>query len=604
MEIKNESVNTNSVEEIVLIVEYTSRELFEQINNIEGASAVVINESFGLVVIPVDKIGLLDKYIKEILIVEVPPIYTLENISPGEASGAPIFNNNPYLSLNGTGVLIGILDTGIDYLNPEFQREDDTTRIVRIWDQTIPSSEIIYGLNIGSEYNEKQINEAIKLKKSGGDPYEVVPSKDVIGHGTMSAGLIGARGINPDVVGVAPNCEFVVVKMLEAGKWNMDKSGITNSGVGRYSTEVLMMSMRYLSLLASELKKPIIIYMPIGSNVGAHDGTSELEGSIDTTTRQLGVAVVTGTGNEGDTDTHTEGRFLKPGEVKTIEIKIGKNQKNLFFNIYIRQPDRVSLAITSPSGEVVDKITAKLNKRETVKFVYEGTKMEIIFRLPDEVTGDEIISIKAVDIREGIWQFRLYGDFIVDGRYWSWLPQRSLLDPETKFLNPSQYTTLTMPSTSQNAIVASYYNQNNNATVGQSGRGFTRDERVKPDIAAGGITATVIKPGGGTGIASGSSVATAILAGCCSLMYQWGIVDGNDETLYTKKLRSYIIRGAQIRPGYTYPNEQWGYGTLSMQGIFDAIRGNLVGGSSQARGGQQEEYNEYSVGSLFIRKPN
>ncbi|MGL5353539.1 MAG: S8 family peptidase [Clostridium sp.] len=604
MEIKNEPVNTNSVEEIVLIVEYTSRELFEQINNIEGASAVVINESFGLVVIPVDKIGLLDQYIKEILIVEVPPIYTLQNISPGEASGAPIFNNNPYLSLNGTGVLIGILDTGIDYLNAEFQREDDTTRVVRIWDQTIAGTEKIYGLNIGSEYNEKQINEAIKLKKSGGDPYVVVPSKDIIGHGTMSAGLIGARGINPDVVGVAPNCEFVIVKMLEAGKWNMEKSGISNSGVGRYSTEVLMMSMRYLSLLASELKKPIIIYMPIGSNVGAHDGTSELEGSIDTTTRQLGVAVVTGTGNEGDTDTHTEGRFLKPGEVKTIEIRIGKNQKNLFFNIYIRQPDRVSLAITSPSGEVVDKITAKLNKRETVKFVYEGTKMEIIFRLPDEVTGDEIISIKAVDIREGIWQFRLYGDFIVDGRYWSWLPQRSLLDPETKFLNPSQYTTLTMPSTSQNAIVASYYNQNNNATVGQSGRGFTRDERVKPDIAAGGITATVIKPGGGTGIASGSSVATAILAGCCSLMYQWGIVDGNDETLYTKKLRSYIIRGAQIRPGYTYPNEQWGYGTLSMQGIFDAIRGNLVGGSSQARGGQQEEYNEYSVGSLFIRKPN
>ncbi|MGL4330713.1 MAG: S8 family peptidase [Clostridium sp.] len=603
MEENNKLLNENSVEKIVLIVEYTSRALFEQINNIEGASAVVINESFGLVVIEVDKIGLLDKYIKEILIVEVPPIYTLQNISPGEASGAPIFNNNPYLSLNGTGVLIGILDTGIDYLNPEFQREDDTTRIVRIWDQTIASNEKIYGLKIGSEYNDKQINEAIKLKKTGGDPYEVVPSKDIIGHGTMSAGLIGARGINPDVVGVAPNCEFVIVKMLEAGKWNMEKSGITNSGEGRYSTEVLMMSMRYLSLLASELKKTIVIYMPVGSNVGAHDGTSELEGSIDTTTRQLGVAVVTGTGNEGDTDTHTEGRFLKPGEVKIIEIKIGKNQKNLFFNIYIKQPDRVSLAITSPSGEVIDKITAKLNKREEVKFVYEGTKMEIIFKLPDEVTGDEIISIKATDIREGIWQFRLYGDFIVDGRYWSWLPQRVLLDPETKFLNPSQYTTLTMPATSQNAIVAAYYNQNNNATVGQSGRGFTRDERVKPDIAAGGITATVIKPGGGVTVASGSSVATSILAGCCSLIYQWGIVDGNDETLYTKKLRSYIIRGAQIRPGYSYPNEQWGYGTLSMQGIFDAIRGNLVGGNSQARG-QQKEYNEYRVGSLFIRKPN
>lgn len=602
METENKPVELGSVENIVLIVEYTSRELFEQINNIEGASAVILNESFGIVVIPVDKINLLDKYIKQILNVEVPSIYTLQNISPGEASGAPIFNNNPYLSLNGTGVLIGILDTGIDYLNKEFQKEDDTTRVVRIWDQTINGNSSIYGLNIGSEYNEKKINEAIKIKNTGGDPYTIVPSKDVIGHGTMSAGLIGARGINPDVVGVAPNCEFVVVKMLEASELKLKEAGITNKGVGRYSTEVLIMSMRYLSLLATELKKPIIIYMPVGSNIGAHDGTSEVEGAIDTTSRQLGVSVVAGTGNEGDTDTHTEGRFIKPGEIKTIEIKVGKTQKNLFFNIYIRQPDRVSIAITSPSGEVVDKITAKLNKREEVKFVYEGTKMEIIFRLPDEITGDEIITIKAIDIREGIWQFRLYGDFIVDGRYWSWLPQRSLLDPDTKFLSPSQYTTLTTPATAQSVIVASYYNQNNNATVGQSGRGFTRDERIKPDVAAGGITATIIKPGGGTGIASGSSVATAILAGCCSLIYQWGIVDGNDETLYTKKLRSYIIRGAQIRPGYTYPNEQWGYGTLSMQGTFDAIRGNLVGGNSQIRGG--ELYREYKVGNLFIRKPN
>lgn len=602
METKNNAVEVGSVENIVLIVEYTSRELFEQINNIEGASAVILNESFGIVVIPVDKINLLDKYIKQILNVEVPSIYTLQNISPGEASGAPIFNNNPYLSLNGTGVLIGILDTGIDYLNKEFQKEDDTTRVVRIWDQTINGNSSIYGLNIGSEYNEKKINEAIKIKNTGGDPYTIVPSKDVIGHGTMSAGLIGARGINPDVVGVAPNCEFVVVKMLEASELKLKEAGITNKGVGRYSTEVLIMSMRYLSLLATELKKPIIIYMPVGSNIGAHDGTSEVEGAIDTTSRQLGVSVVAGTGNEGDTDTHTEGRFIKPGEIKTIEIKVGKTQKNLFFNIYIRQPDRVSIAITSPSGEVVDKITAKLNKREEVKFVYEGTKMEIIFRLPDEITGDEIITIKAIDIREGIWQFRLYGDFIVDGRYWSWLPQRSLLDPDTKFLSPSQYTTLTTPATAQSVIVASYYNQNNNATVGQSGRGFTRDERIKPDVAAGGITATIIKPGGGTGIASGSSVATAILAGCCSLIYQWGIVDGNDETLYTKKLRSYIIRGAEIRPGYTYPNEQWGYGTLSMQGTFDAIRGNLVGGNSQIRGG--ELYREYKVGNLFIRKPN
>ena len=342
--------------------------------------------------------------------------------------------------------------------------------------------------------------------------------------------------------------------------------------------------------------------MPIGSNNGSHDGTSELEGFIDTATRQLGVSVVSGVGNEGDTDTHTEGKFDKPGAIKTIEVAVGKNQKNLFFNIYIAKPDRVSISITSPSGEVVEKINAKLNNREEVKFVYEGTRMEIVYQLPDELTGDEIISIKAIDIREGIWKFRLHGDFIVDGRYWSWLPQRSLLDPDTKFLSPSPFTTLMVPSTARNSIVAAFYNQNNNATVAQSGRGFTRDGRKKPDIAAGGIDATIIRPGGGTGIASGSSIATSVLAGCCALIYQWGLVDGNDKTLYTKKLQSYIIRGAERRIGDLYPNEEWGYGTLSMQGIFDAIRGNLTGGVNQTRG--VENYIEYNVGRLFIRNPN
>lgn len=600
--------NSNPIAEgpgemIALTVEYTSKDLFNQINNIPFASAVILNESFGLVVIPVNKVDLITPYIKSIFREEIPPVYTLENASPVEASGAPLFTANPYLNLNGRGVLVGIIDTGIDYLNEEFQREDDSTRIVRIWDQTMQGEDKeIYGFKLGVEYSENQINEAIKLKASGGDPYSIVPSRDEIGHGTMSAGIIGGRGKNPDLIGAAPDCEFAVVKMLNIAQSKLEQAGITNKGTARYSTEDIAVSLRYLSDVASDLNKPMVIYMPVGSNIGSHDGTSELEGLIDITTRQLGVAVITGSGNEGDTDTHTQGNFNKAGEIKTIEIVVGKNQKNLFFNIYIAQPDRVSISVTSPSGEVVDKINAKLDNRQFVKFVYEGTEMEIVYTLPYELNGDEVISIKAVNIREGIWKFRLHGDFIVDGRYWSWLPQRSLLDSDTKFLNPNQFTTLTIPATAQNSIVAAYYNQNNNATVGQSGRGFTRDGRIEPAIAAGGINATIIKPGGGTGVASGSSIATSVLAGCCALIYQWGLVDGNDKNLYTRKLRSYIIRGAQRRVGDIYPNEEWGYGTLSMQGIFDAIRGNLIGGVGQTRG--EDNYNEYNVGNLFIRNPN
>ena len=591
--------NYKDYSEVVgFIVEYTSRDELLKINNIPDASVVALDANFAIVYIPFNRILEVEPYVKDIVSIEVPVIYTLQQSSPVEASGAPLFHNNPFLQLNGRGVIVGIVDTGIDYLNNEFMREDETTRIVRIWDQSLDGENEIYGARLGIEYNSDQINEAIQANKRGEDPYAIVKTKDDIGHGTMVASLVGARGINPEVMGAAPDCDFAIVKLKQAPSVILDYAGVSTPGAGRYATVEVLLAIRYLSRLASDLKRPMVICVALGSNTGAHDGTNAVETIITNTTSQLALACVTGTGNEGDTDTHTEGKFDKPGQIKNIEVRMGKGQKDLNFQIYIQQPDKVSIGVVSPSGEVVEKIPVRLSKVENVQFIYEGTRMRISYIYPDPVTGDEIISIEARGLREGIWQFRLYGDYIVDGRYWSWLPQRSLLDPDTKFLSPSQYTTLTIPGTSRGAIVAAFYNQNNNATVGQSGRGFTRDGRVKPDIAAGGINAVVTMPGGGTRVVSGSSVATAITAGCCALIMQWGAVDGNDPNLYATEIRTYLIRGTNMRVGDIYPNEQWGYGAIDMKGVFDSIRENLTGGVSQTRDNE-----EYSVGNLFVSKP-
>lgn len=591
--------NYKDYSEIVgFLVEYTSREELLKINNLPNASVTILDNNFAVVYIPFNRILEVEPYVKDIFSIEVPVIYTLEQSSPVEASGAPLFHNNPFLQLNGRGVVVGIVDTGIDYLNNEFMREDETTRIIRIWDQSLDGENEIYGTRLGVEYNSDQINQAIQANKRGEDPYAIVKTKDDIGHGTMVASLVGARGINPEVMGAAPDCEFAIVKLKQAPSVILDYAGVSTPGTGRYASVEILLATRYLSRLASDIKKPMVICIPLGSNTGAHDGTNAVETSIANISTQLAVVCVTGTGNEGDTDTHTEGKFDKPGQIKNIEIRMGKGQKDLNFQIYIQQPDKVSIGIVSPSGEVVEKIPVRLSKVENVHFVYEGTRMRISYIYPDPVTGDEVISIEARGLREGIWQFRLYGDYIVDGRYWSWLPQRSLLDPDTKFLSPSQYTTLTVPGTSRGAIVAAFYNQNNNATVGQSGRGFTRDGRIKPDVAAGGINAVVTMPGGGTRVVSGSSVATAITAGCCALIMQWGVVDGNDPNLYTTEIRTYLIRGTSMRVGDIYPNEQWGYGAIDMKGVFDSIRENLTGGVGQTR-----KNDEYQVGNLFVSKP-
>ncbi len=143
-------------------------------------------------------------------------------------------------------------------------------------------------------------------------------------------------------------------------------------------------------------------------------------------------------------------------------------------------------------------------------------------------------------------------------------------------------------------------NQNNNAIVSESGRGYTRDNRIKPDITAGGVSATVLKPGGGTGVATGGSVAGAVVAGGCALILQWAIVNKNQPAIYTPQVRSYIIAGSRTRSGDIYPNREWGYGIFDLQGVFDIIK-EVYGQKDTSR--EMNSYDEYSVGNLFVRKP-
>ncbi|MBY6935131.1 peptidase S8 [Clostridium botulinum] len=601
--------NINSDDLISIIVGYTNKDELNKINDVPNASAIAISDAYAIAIFPLNELNLIEPYIYDIVKILIPPLYTLTALSPIQASGAPLFTNNPYLKLDGTGVLVGIVDTGIDYLNEEFMLEDDTTRIISIWDQTIGRNDVL-GIKFGTEYTEEQINQAINLNKQGGDPYSIVPSKDEVGHGTMTAGIIGGRGRNPDLLGAAPNCKFAIVKLAQLSKSVLEYSGVDPNKTEVYGSAEIMLATRYLANIALRENMPLILYVPVGTNTGGHDGTNEVEGSLDTFGRRPGVVPVVGTGNQGDTQTHIEGKIEQAGDFKTIEVKIGKNQKDLNFSIYCSKPDRVSVSITSPSGEMLNRVDTKLNFIKDYKFVYEGTIVDLYYSIPDQLTGDELITLKFRNIKDGTWQIRLYGDKIIDGRYWSWLPQRQLLDPDTRFFNPVETTTLVIPATTSGAVVSAYYNQGFNTTVSGSGRGYTRDGRIKPDVAAGGVNAIVTKPGGGTTVATGSSVASSVLAGCCALILQWAIIEKNDVEISTKKLISYIIAGTKMRKGDVYPNMEWGYGMLDMQGIFNSLRKYKNKSEKYIKYDEIDQYinseknNEFYVDNLFIRLPN
>ena len=292
----------------------------EEIDNISDASIFFIDDSFAIISVKSQNYKEIIESIKSIVYIELNGIYTLSE-SPVEDSKAPIFHRNPSLNLRGSGVVVAIVDTGIDYLNKEFMKEDETTRILRIWDQTIDSGNTPDGFISGSEYTEEDINKAILAQKQGQNPYDIVPSRDNYGHGTKIAGIVGARGMNREIVGVAPDCEFVIIKLQEASKEYVDFY-YAKGDKPKYRNTDIIMALKYLYELSFTLDKPMIIYLPLGSNLGDHAGASILERYVDNRiSSKNSLAVVTSTGNEGNTDTHTSGKIKSNNESQIIVLE-------------------------------------------------------------------------------------------------------------------------------------------------------------------------------------------------------------------------------------------------------------------------------------------
>ncbi|SHI70829.1 Subtilase family protein [Clostridium cavendishii DSM 21758] len=585
------------------VVEYKG-DIVSMVKKIPNARVAIVDKNRAILAVRGDVQEVVDKLFDVIVNVSPSSLYTLCDISPVEASEATIFHNSIYLPLDGSGIIVGIIDSGIDYLNEEFINEDGTSRIIAIWDQNIVSDKKPPGQFVGTEYTREEITSAIKAKQEGKDPYSIVPSKDDIGHGTHMSSIVGARGVKPELVGVAPKCDLAMVKLGPSPE-SLNNQFAKYGNSPTFTTSVLFLATKYLYDLSYRMKKPIVILTPLGGVRGGHNGLAFNERYIDEISKVRGVAAVIPTGNEGNAENHVSGKILNEGDSQNIEIKIGKDQQNINFEIWVSKPDKFALSIISPSGEIIDRIPPTLNKITPFKFLYEGTVIYVKYDIPEALTGDEKITINARNIREGIWTFKLIGELVVTGDFNSYLLQRELLAPDTKFLNPDPYGTLTIPSTSSYGISVGFYNQNNNSNVAESGKGYTRDGRVKPDLAAGGINAVVADGNSGTKVISGSSVAAAVVAGCSALIFQWGIINGNDVNLYSTKLKTYLIGGTVKREGDIYPNPEVGYGFVNMKGIFDNIRSKIYVNPYDRELLYKEDIyvNEYCFGSLFIRLP-
>ena len=535
-----------------------------------------------------DDIERLKLDVPAIIYIEVRSPYVLQDISPESIDEISSIKVNPYLNLDGTGVLVGMIDTGIDYLNPEFIREDGTSRIEVIWDQTVQVENSNY--YVGTEFSNNDINKAIQRSRNGENPYDIVPSKDENGHGTKMAGIIGARGYKSEIRGVANNCNYVVVKLVPSPNFEkqLRENGVPVVPV--YNPGEILSGIEFLNAYALKVRKPIVIFIGAGTTIGAHNANNIISRYLTNISDRRGIVIVAGTGNEGSSEGHYSDIIKYIGEENKIELNISKEMKYFTILVWVSRPSKMAIDVISPSGEESKYINSQVNKEKMVRYILINTSLRVNYYDPDIYTGNQVIMLRFDNIKKGIWTIKLRGDYVLNGTFHIWLYPSKLLPQGTKFFKSNPYNTLTIPSTAVNLVTVAHYNSTNDTSVAESGRGYNVDGLINPDITTGGVNILTTIPGGNIQAVSGSSVATAIVAGVCLLILQWGIVDKNDPQMFSSKVRSYLIYGANRKNNETYPNRETGFGYLNIKNTFE-----FIGGVYRLESGNRQENNRQQI---------
>ncbi|MCI8658660.1 MAG: S8 family peptidase [Lachnospiraceae bacterium] len=467
----------------------------------------------------------------------------------------------PSRSLTGRGVLIGVLDSGIDYFHEDFRNPDGTTRIVALWDQTL-----------NQVFTEMDINRALESGNRG-EARMQVPSVDGSGHGTSVAGIAAGNGRESDGAyrGVAYESRLLIVKLGTAREEGFPR------------TTELMRAVDFVVGRAVEMVMPLVVNISFGNTYGSHDGTGLLETFLDDIGNYGRNTIVVGSGNEGATAGHVSGIFSSGGREQSgsraggasgyrdanIELSVAPYESGLSVQLWKAYSDQFTVSLRTPSGEVLGPLSEQLGP---VRFRYQNTQILVYYGKPGPFSVSQEIYFDFVPdegsyVESGIWTFHLQPQRIVQGKYDFWLPSSAVLNFSTRFLQSTPDTTLTIPSSAAKVITVGAYNSATNAYADFSGRGFTRmTDQVKPDLCAPGVGLMAPGNGGGYRSVTGTSFATPVVAGSAALLMQWGIVEGNDPFLYGEKVKAYLRRGARPLPGFgEYPNPQVGYGALCVR---------------------------------------
>ena len=499
---------------------------------------------------------------------EIPKCYTLIDMEAMSQAGILQVQNYPTLGLQGSNVLIGFVDTGIDYQNPIFRNLDGSSRIVGLWDQTIQEGVPPEGFFYGSEYRTEQLNIALQSQ----NPLEIVPSRDIEGHGTFLAS-IAAGSVNEEnqFIGAAPDSAIAVVKLKEAKPYLKEFYQIYTGSVCYQETDILL-GISYLNHLARELNLPMVLCIAIGTNMGGHSALSPLSGLLEFIGSEASRAVVIGAGNEANQRHHYLGKLEGKNDIKEVEIRVSDGVQGFIMELWTESPNIVKVTVVSPSGERFSTISVRNNETQEYRFLFEQTIVRLNYELFLAGGNAELIYFQWHAPTQGIWKVIVEPLQIAEGVFHIWLPITEFLEQEVYFLESNPDNTITEPSSTITGMTVGFYNGNDNSIAISSGRGYTRNGIIKPNFVAPGVNVTGATVRETFEERTGSSIAAGITAGAAALMLEWVVYQLGDSTADSVRIRNLLTLGTERIDNEVYPNRTWGYGRLNLYRAFQELR--------------------------------